>query len=81
MKQYIKEWRKHIVNAEKSLNEYDFESYKKSMMLAEKKMEQYKRDKELTYDCTNFGMCNHIFEDALPTLLKKNIKRLRRGVD
>lgn len=69
---YILEWRDNILNAAKALNENNFSVYESLMNEVKNNYNSYKRDVALTYECNNFGMCNYIFEDALPSLFKDN---------
>lgn len=69
---YILQWRDKIIEADKCLQNKDFEGYENCLQEANEAYEQYKRDTELTYECKNFGMINHIFENALPKLYQKN---------
>lgn len=68
--QYILKWREKIIKADKCLQNQDFEGYESALQEAQDAYEEYKRDTELTYECKNFGMINHIFENALPKLYK-----------
>ena len=75
---YILQWRDKIIEADKCLQNDDFEGYESCIQKANEAYEQYKRDTELTYECKNFGMINHIFENALPKLYqKKQIKAIK----
>lgn len=69
---YILEWRNNVLDAAKALNENNFSIYEDLMNTANKNYNLYKKDVALTYECKNFGMCNYIFEDALPKLFKEN---------
>lgn len=70
--EYILQWRDKIIEADKCLQEQDFDGYELCMEEAKEAYETYKKDSELTYECKNFGMANYIFENALPALYKKS---------
>jgi hypothetical protein len=57
-------------------NDY-IEDYERYIQEADKIFQLYREENKLTYECTNFGMANYIFENALPTLFKtkKNVVR------
>lgn len=78
---YILNWRNNILEAAKALNNNDFALYENIMYNANNDYQDYKKDVELTYECTNFGMCNYIFEDALPTLFKENKKAIKEFIN
>lgn len=69
--EYILKWRDKIIEADKCLQEQDFIGYESCLQEANEAYEEYKKDTELTYECKNFGMINHIFENALPKLYKE----------
>lgn len=77
---YITEWQSYVMMAEKMLNEDNLNGYTKAMNLAEQVVKEYQKKKELTYECKNFGMCNYIFEDALPTLFKTNKQAVKEFI-
>lgn len=68
--QYILKWREKIIEADECLQNQDFEGYEMCLREAQEAYEEYKKDSELTYECKNFGIINHIFENALPKLYK-----------
>jgi hypothetical protein len=74
---YILQWRDSMLNAAKALEDKNFEEYENLLSQADQAYELYKQDSALTYECTNFGMSNHIIENALPFLFKKNPKILK----
>ena len=78
---YILEWRNNILDAAKALNENNFSMYDKLMNEVSNNYNSYKRDVALTYECTNFGISNYIFEDALPSLFKTNKKVIKEFVN
>lgn len=69
---YINEWFDVMTKAKKMLEAKDFVAYNALMEDAKSVVNDYKKDCDLTYECTNFGMSNFIFEDALPRLFKEN---------
>ena len=77
---YILEWRNNILEAAKALNENNFSMYDKLMNEVSNNYNSYKRDVALTYECTNFGMCNYIFEDALPSLFKNKSNAVKEFI-
>ena len=62
------------------MEEKNFDLYDTLMKEANIAYDEYKRDSALTYECTNFGMANYIFEDALPTLFKSNPKAVKEFI-
>ena len=74
---YILQWRDLMLNAAKALESKNFEEYEILISQADQAYELYKQDSALTYECTNFGMANHIIENALPFLFKKNAKAVK----
>lgn len=69
---YITKWDNIIKEAYNALESNDFSTYEALMESAHETYENYKRDRSLVYECTNFGLANYIFEDALPQLFKNN---------
>lgn len=77
---YILQWRDLVLKAAKALENKDFAMYDKLMGESDIVYNEYKKDTELTYECTNFGMSNYIFENALPFLFKKNKKAVKEFI-
>ena len=80
---YILQWRELVLKAAKALEEKNFDLYSSLMNEANMAYEEYKKDSALTYDleeCSNFGVANYIFEDALPTLFKSNPKAVKEFI-
>lgn len=77
---YILQWRECVLKAAKALEEKNFDLYNTLMDEVNIAYEEYKKDSALTYECTNFGMANYIFEDALPTLFKSNKKAVKEFI-
>jgi hypothetical protein len=77
---YILQWRELVLKAAKALEEKNFDLYDTLMNEANAAYDEYKRDSALTYECTNFGMANYIFEDALPKLFKSNKKAVKEFI-
>lgn len=69
---YIQKWEDKINEVRESLIKEDFNSYDNKMLELNNLYEQYKRDVQLTYECTNFGMAKYIFEDNLKNLFLTN---------
>lgn len=74
---YLKEWSETVDKAKVMLKKNNFQAYSALMEQANNVFEDYKRDSDLTYICKNFGMANHIFEDALPKLIKNDKKAVK----
>jgi hypothetical protein len=74
---YILQWKDYVAKAEEAMQNGHFDEYDDMMKKADEYYKLYKEDSKLTYECTNFGMANYIFENALPTLFKtkKNVVR------
>ena len=62
---YILQWRELVLKAAKALEEKNFDLYDTLMNEANAAYDEYKRDSALTYECTNFGMANYIFEPSI----------------
>ena len=69
---YITRWDKIINEAYNALESNDFSAYDTLMERAHETYENYKKDRSLVYECTNFGLANYVFEEALPQLFKNN---------
>ena len=69
---YILQWKDYVAKAEEAMQNGHFDEYDDMMKKADEYYKLYKEDSKLTYECTNFGMANYIFENALPILFKTN---------
>lgn len=69
---HIIRWNKIISEASNALENNDFLLYESLMENVNEAYKSYKKDRSLVYECSNFGLANYIFEDALPTLFKSN---------
>lgn len=69
---HIIRWNKIISEASNALENNDFLLYESLMENVDEAYKSYKKDRSLVYECSNFGLANYIFEDALPTLFKSN---------
>ena len=78
---YILQWKDYVSKAEEALRNNYFEEYDEMMKKADEYYKLYREDSKLTYECTNFGMANYIFEDALPTLFKTNKNVIKEFID
>lgn len=78
---YIAKWKDVMISAASALSDDNFDLYNKLMDDANNIVEKMKRDNSLTYECTNFGMANYIFEEALPTMFKKNKKAVNEFIN
>ena len=78
---YILQWKDYVSKAEEALRNNYFEEYDEMMKKADEYYKLYHEDSKLTYECTNFGMANYIFEDALPTLFKTNKNVIKEFID
>lgn len=78
---YILQWKDYIAKAEEAMKNKHFDEYDDMMKKADEYYKLYCEDSKLTYECTNFGMANYIFEDALPMLFKKNKKVVKEFID
>jgi hypothetical protein len=77
---YISEWQNYISKMKEALEEKDFAKFDTLNNMVNEVYQKYKEDVELTYDCQNFGMAEHIFEDALPNLFKTNKKAVKEYI-
>ena len=71
---YILQWKDYFLKAAEALENKNFDEYEDLMKKADEMYKLYREDSKLTYECTNFGMANYIFEDSLPILFKTNKK-------
>lgn len=78
---YILQWKDYISKASEALENGHFDEYDDMMSKAEEYYKLYKEDCKLTYECTNFGMANYIFEDALPLLFKSNKNVIKEFIE
>lgn len=77
---YLVKWNNYMTEASKALEANDFLSYESLMENANSAYKDYKRDRSLVYECSNFGLANYIFEDALPTLFKTNTNAVKEFI-
>lgn len=77
---YINQWSETINEARKMLESKDFGRYNDLMTEANAISEKIKKDDDLTYKCSNFGLANHIFEEALPKLFKSNKRAVKEVI-
>lgn len=80
-KKYINEWENTIKTALLALENKNFDLYNQIISKANMIVEDMKNEESLTYQCDNFGLINHIFEDALPQLFKHNKKIIKEFVN
>jgi hypothetical protein len=78
---YILQWKDYISKASEALENGHFDEYEDMMSKAEEYYKLYREDSKLTYECTNFGMANFIFEDALPVLFKTNKSLIKEFIE
>jgi hypothetical protein len=78
---YILQWKDYISKASEALENKHFDEYEDMMSKAEEYYKLYREDSKLTYECTNFGMANYIFENALPTLFKTNKNIIKEFIE
>ena len=77
---YLRNWRDAILSAASALKEDNFELYDQIMNNVNTIVDNIKKESSLTYECTNFGMANYIFEDALPKLFINNKQAIREFI-
>ena len=78
---YILQWKDYISKASEALENKHFDEYEDMMSKAEEYYKLYREDSKLTYECTNFGMANYIFENALPSLFKFNKNIIKEFIE
>lgn len=78
---YILQWKDYISKASEALENKHFDEYEDMMSKAEEYYKLYREDSKLTYECTNFGMANYIFENALPSLFKTNKNIIKEFIE
>ena len=78
---YILQIKDYFSKAIEALENNNVEEYGNFVKEADKMFQLYKEDAKLTYECTNFGMANHIFENALPKLFKSHSKVIREFIN
>ncbi len=76
---YKKEMLNYLQIMNEALTKDDFEVFEEAKGLLEETVDERKNECSLIreMDTTNFGILNHIFEEALPSLLKSNKKAVR----
>lgn len=79
---YQKEFSNYLQIMNEALIKNDFTVYDAAKDMLEETVEDCKKEKSLLkeMDTTNFGILNHIFEEALPTLFKTNKKAVRNVI-
>lgn len=76
---YIKKIGNYTTKMNEALQNKDFETYAILKSLQESIITDYKKEEDLKKErnTNNFGILNHIFEDALPKLFKTNKKAVK----
>ena len=76
---YNKEFSNYIGIMKEALSRENFEAYDAAKEMLEESIEECKHEKELAaqLNTNNFGILNHIFEERLPELFKKNKRAVR----
>ena len=77
---HIRQIKDYFLKAVEALENNYIEDYERYVQEADKIFQLYREDCKLTYECTNFGMANHIFEDALPLLFKNNNQVVKKFI-
>jgi hypothetical protein len=78
---YILQWEDYCKKACEAMENNHFDVYDDLMKKADDIYKLYRQESKLTYECTNFGISNYIFEDALPSLFKTNKKVIKEFVN
>lgn len=78
---FILQWKDYFLKAAEALENKNFDEYEDLMKKADDTYKLYREDSKLTYECTNFGIANYIFEDCLPSLFKTNKKLVKEFID
>jgi len=78
-KRYQEEFSNYLGIMSEALKKNNIKVYEYAKELLDESVDEYKTEKSLMdeLNTSNFGRLNHIFEEALPTLLKKNKKAVR----
>ena len=78
-KKYKEEFSNYISIMKEALDRENFDAYSTAKEMLDESIEECKHEKELEsqLDTNNFGVLNHIFEERLPELFKKNKKAVR----
>ena len=78
-KKYDKEFSNYLGIMKEALERENFEAYDAAKEMLEESIDERKHEKALAeqLDTTNFGVLNHIFEERLPELFKKDKKAVR----
>ena len=79
---YREEFSNYTSIMNEALQKGDFNAYEYAKDMLEEAIEDSKHEKALMdeMNTTNFGVLNHIFENELPTLIKKNKKGVREVI-
>jgi hypothetical protein len=82
MENYQETFSKYIKLMNESLKHNNFSGYEMVKEMLDETVEECKEQKALCeqLNTSNFGILNHLFEEALPTLLKKNKKAVRNVI-
>jgi hypothetical protein len=78
---YILQWEDYCKKALEAMENNHFDVYDDLMKKADDIYKLYREDSNLTYECTNFGMANYIFENALPSLFKFNKNIIKEFIE
>jgi hypothetical protein len=78
-KKYKEEFSNYISIMKEALDRENFDADSTAKEMLDESIEECKHEKELEsqLDTNNFGVLNHIFEERLPELFKKNKKAVR----
>ena len=79
MNKYKEEFSNYIGIMKEALERENFDAYDAAREMLEESIDERRHEKELAaqLDTNNFGILNHIFEERLPELFKKNKKAVR----
>lgn len=82
MENYQDIFSKYIGLMNESLKHENFNGYNMVKEMLDETIEEFKEKKSLNeqLNTTNFGILNHLFEEALPTLLKRNKKAVKNVI-
>ena len=79
---YTKEFSNYLQIMSEALDKKDFAVYDAAKEMLEETVDDCKKEEALLKEMntTNFGVLNHIFEEALPTLIKTNKRAVRNVI-
>ena len=64
----LEQWKELMLQASEALGQNNYTAYDNAMLQLNDTYDRIKEENSLRYECVNFGMSNHIFENIMPSL-------------